>query len=127
MKHSRLLMFVPLILLAFGCNEYSNEFAGTEPDNTINNERDVDGVKPTPIDQSNEQADIDLVAKIRSEVFDVENMSVNGQNVKIITSRGKVILRGPVASTEEKETIERIAVAAAGPGNVTNELEIDNE
>jgi hyperosmotically inducible protein len=45
-------------------------------------------------------------------------------NVKIISQDGKVTLRGPVRSEDEKSNIEAKAVAVAGQGNVTNLLEI---
>lgn len=122
------LLGLPLILLALGCDNIASDRGGRlEPDNTSINERDAEGHTTTPFDQSNDQRDIDLVAKIRSEVVAVDNMSVSGKNVKIITNQGKVMLRGPVASAAEKESIERIAIAAAGEGNVTNKLEVDKD
>jgi osmotically-inducible protein OsmY len=51
-------------------------------------------------------------------------MSVNAQNVKIITVDGKVTLRGPVASSEEKRRIGEIAGQIARSENVDNQLEV---
>ena len=51
-------------------------------------------------------------------------MSVNAQNVKIITQSGKVTLRGPVKTEEEKAQIAKMAEEVAGPGNVDNQLEV---
>ena len=96
----------------------------TPPDNTAVNERDADGDKKTPLDQNQNQADIDLVAKIRQKVLDVKDLSVNGRNAKIIVENGKVTLRGPVDSENERTTIEQIARDAAGEDNVTSELEV---
>lgn len=93
-------------------------------DNTAINERDEDGHTATPADQSNDQADIDLTANIRSSVLEIDDLSVNGRNVKIISNDGNVILRGPVATTAEKERIGEVAVKIAGEGHVTNELEV---
>jgi osmotically-inducible protein OsmY len=45
--------------------------------------------------------------------------------VKIITQDGKVTLRGPVASPEEKKRIEEMASQVAGAGNVQTELEVE--
>ena len=39
----------------------------------------------------------------------VDGMSVNARNAKIITADGKVTLRGPVESQQERDTIARIA------------------
>jgi osmotically-inducible protein OsmY len=52
-------------------------------------------------------------------------MSTDAHNVKIITQNGKVTLRGPVKSEDEKRQIEEIAVRFAGDGNVVNEIEVE--
>jgi hyperosmotically inducible periplasmic protein len=100
---------------------------GTEPTNTGVNVRDTDRVTRNPklpIDQNENQADIDITAKIRQRVLDTDGMSVNARNSKIITSDGKVTLRGPVESDMERDTIGRIAQEVAGAGNVENQLEV---
>jgi osmotically-inducible protein OsmY len=94
------------------------------PDNTGVNERDVERNTITPLDQGNNQADLDTTAKIRTQVLEAEGMSVNARNCKIVTLNGKVTLRGPVASAAERDEIERIAVAVAGAGKVDNQLEV---
>lgn len=116
---------IPLFLLAIGCRNAMNDRMGAAPNNTEINERDADGSTATSFDQSNDQADIDLVAKIRNEIVNLDDISVSGRNIKIVTNYGKVILRGPVATMAEKEKIEQIALSAAGEGNVTNELEVN--
>jgi len=94
------------------------------PDNTGVNERDRDNKTVLPTDQGNNQADVDRTAEIRREVLKIENLSVNGRNVKIITNNGKVMLRGPVASDSELKAIEDVANRIAGKDNVTNALEV---
>ena len=54
-------------------------------------------------------------------------MSVNAQNVKIITQAGQLTLRGPVKTAAEKTRIEEIARAVAGENNVDNQLEVNAE
>ena len=66
----------------------------------------------------------EMAPKIRREVLNVKDLSVEARNAKIITADGKVTLRGPVKSPEERDTIDRIARAAAGEGNVDNQLEV---
>jgi hyperosmotically inducible periplasmic protein len=95
-----------------------------DPDNTGVNVRDRDSSAKTPFDQNENKADIATTAEIRQRVVDTE-MSVNAQNVKIITHNGKVTLRGPVQAEAEKQQIEAIAVAIAGQGNVDNQLEVN--
>ena len=97
--------------------------AVVKPDNTEVNVRDRSDAAKTPIDQNENQNDIDITANIRKRVVDTK-MSVNAQNVKIITQDGKVTLRGPVKSEEEKMQIDKIAHEVAGPANVDNQLEV---
>lgn len=92
--------------------------------NTSVNSRDADNRTVTPFDQSNNQSDIDLVARIRKQVLEIDDLSVNGRNIKIITNDGKVVLRGPVTTEEERSSIIRVANEIAGEANVTSELEV---
>ena len=87
------------------------------------NVRDRSDAVKTPIDQNENRKDIDITANIRKRVVDTK-MSVNAQNVKIITQDGKVTLRGPVKSDEEKAQIEKTAHEVAGAANVDNQLEV---
>jgi len=96
----------------------------TPPDNTAVNQRDAAPQAKTPIDQNENQTDINLTAKIRQQVLEVKDLSIDARNAKIITADGKVTLRGPVKSAEERETLERIARDVAGEGNVDNQLEV---
>ncbi|MBC7852755.1 MAG: BON domain-containing protein [Pirellulaceae bacterium] len=95
-----------------------------EPDNSAVNERDRESSVKTPIDQNENQRDINITAEIRKGVVAHDGMSINGRNVKIITADGKVTLRGPVNSADEKTTIENIANNVAGKENVTNQIEV---
>jgi osmotically-inducible protein OsmY len=69
---------------------------------------------------------VKYTAEIRSRITGDSSMSVNARNVKIVTSQGKVTLRGPVDSAAEKDAIERIARDVAGEGNVDNQIEVVN-
>ena len=53
-----------------------------------------------------------------------KSLSTYAHNVKIITQDGKVTLKGPVRSQDEKTNVEAKAAAIAGDGNVTSEIEI---
>jgi hyperosmotically inducible periplasmic protein len=112
------------MVAAVGCDKMQRgDPATTAKDNTAVNERDRSNEVKTPIDQNENQMDIDLTASIRNRVVDTK-LSVNAQNVKIITQDGKVTLRGPVKSEEEKQQIEQIASDVAGVGNVDSQIEI---
>lgn len=96
----------------------------TASHNTAINKRDVEANTKTPTDQNENQADLNVTAKIRQQVLDVKDLSVDARNAKIITADGKVTLRGPVRSTDERDTLARIARNVAGDGNVDNQLEV---
>jgi hyperosmotically inducible protein len=91
------------------------------PDNTKQNK---DQSNPTADDQKMNPADRAITQKIRKALHDDSALSVYAHNIKIITQDGKVTLRGPVRSEDEKASIEAKAVAVAGAGNVTNQLEV---
>lgn len=65
--------------------------------------------------------------KIRKDVVSDKSFSTYAHNVKIIADHGKVTLRGPVRTEDERRSIEAKAVAAAGDGNVTNEITIKGD
>jgi len=96
----------------------------TDTDNTRRNVRDRDDRTLTPIAQGDSKADVDTAAQIRKEISDGKNMSVNARNVKIITNKGHVTLRGPVNTAEEKRLIGEIANRIARSENVDNQLEV---
>jgi hyperosmotically inducible protein len=94
------------------------------PDNTAVNRRDAEANTKTPLDQKENQTDINLAAEIRQRVLDVKDLSINARNAKLIAADGKVTLRGPVNSDSERATLEKIARDVAGEKNVENQLEV---
>jgi hyperosmotically inducible periplasmic protein len=96
----------------------------TAPDNTGRNVRDRGGDTVTPVDQSNNKADLNLTQQIRKAVMADKSLSTNAKNIKIITANGAVTLRGPVNTPQEKATIEAKAQSIAGANNVDSQLEI---
>ncbi len=107
--------------MACGDKADANE---AKPDNTKTNERDRDPTAKTPLDQNENKGDIDITASIRKAVMDEDDLSINAKNCKIITADGVVTLRGPVASEEEKTTIEGLAKGVDGVKSVDNQLEV---
>lgn len=93
----------------------------TPPDNTKQNK---DQTSPTADQQKMNPADRTLTQKIRKAIHQDSSLSTYAHNIKIIAQDGKVTLRGPVRSEDEKTSIEAKAVAVAGQGNVTNQLEV---
>lgn len=147
----RIFLLAPIYLAAIGCNDATTSRTdpatdrnvtvtvekpvlpndqtdknAARPDrtNTGVNVRDRDDATKTPLDQNENKVDIKITADIRSRVVDTE-MSVDAQNVKIITQDGKVTLRGPVHTAAEKAKVEQIAMDVAGKDNVLSQLEIN--
>jgi osmotically-inducible protein OsmY len=65
-----------------------------------------------------------LTQKIRKAIHHDKSLSTYGRNIKILTQDGKVTLRGPVQSEEEKGNLEAKAVGVAGKENVSNQLAV---
>ena len=93
----------------------------TAPDNTKNNK---DQTNPTADQQKMNPSDRAITQKIRKAVIEDKSLSTYAHNIKIITQDGKVTLRGPVRSEDEKRNLQAKAVAVAGKENVTNQLEV---
>ena len=123
-----LVILVAALTWVVGCDRdaATDHSRPAQPDNTGVNERDRDSDAITPGAQGQSERDVELSAEIRKRVTDTE-LSVNAQNSKIITQDGKVTLRGPVKTQEEKDTIGRIASDVAGANNVDNQLEVESE
>jgi len=132
----RYLFFVLLAVGITGCSDAKRSNPNTsqndgrtgvarDQDNTAVNERDRGAAAKTPIDQKENKADIDITANIRKRVVDTK-MSINAQNVKIITQDGQVTLRGPVKTADEKRRIEDIAHDVAGVDKVNSQLEVES-
>ena len=98
-----------------------------DADNTGKNVRDRGDDTLTPMDQGGSEADRELTAQIRKAIVGDDEMSVQAQNVKIITIDGVVTLRGPVESAAEKATIAAKAKQVPGVKHVDDQLEIDAE
>lgn len=93
-------------------------------DNTRLNVRDRQQENLTPFDQGSGETDVDLTRQIRREILNQKNLSVNARNVKVITVNGRVTLRGPVNSEEEKRVLAEIASRVASREHVDNQLEV---
>jgi len=147
------ILLVMLCGLAIGCNESNPPASTAKPNqssttvtanrpvtparpevssepadrtNTGVNVRDRDSTAKTPLDQNENKTDINITANIRKRVVDAK-LSTKASNVKIITQDGKVTLRGPVKTEQEKQQIGEIALAVAGNDKVDNQLEVATE
>jgi hyperosmotically inducible protein len=93
-------------------------------DNTKTNQRDRDKAAPTADQQKVNPSDREITRNIRASIHKDKTLSTYAHNVKIITQGGKVTLKGPVRSDDEKSKIAAKAIAVAGDGNVDNQLDV---
>ncbi|HLZ91847.1 MAG TPA: BON domain-containing protein [Candidatus Acidoferrum sp.] len=96
----------------------------TPPDNTKTNKRDREQNARTADQQKMNPSDREITKKIRMAIHEDKVLSTYAHNIKIITQDGKVTLKGPVRSEEEKNNVGAKAAAVAGDGNVTNQIDV---
>jgi hyperosmotically inducible protein len=94
------------------------------PDNTKVNERDRNASEPTADQGKNNNSDRETMRKIRRAILNDKSLSTYAHNIKIISQHGKVTLKGPVHTEDEKKSIEAKATEIAGDGNVTNQITV---
>ena len=99
----------------------------TAADNTKRNASEQNKDTDTAEKQSNSKDDLALTQKIRQAVMKDGSLSMNAKNVKIIAQDGKITLKGPVDSQQEKDTIGSAAGEIAGKDKVDNQLEVKAE
>ena len=99
----------------------------TEADNTKRNSSEQNKNTDTAEKQSNSKDDLALTQKVRQAVMKDGSLSMNAKNVKIIAQDGKITLKGPVDSQQEKDTIATQAGDIAGKDKVDNQLEVKAE
>jgi len=105
-------------------NAFAQQDKPTAPDNTKVNERDRNKAASTADRAKDNPNDRDIMQKIRKSIVDDKSLSTYAHNVKIVSEHGKVTLKGPVRSEEEKKSVEQKATEVAGAGNVTDEMTV---
>ena len=96
-------------------------------DNTEVNTRDRNANERTADQAKNNVSDRDIMQKIRQAVMADKSLSTYGHNVKIISENGKVTLKGPVHSDDERKSIVSKAVDVAGKDSVTDQLSVKSK
>ncbi len=97
------------------------------PDNTKVNKRDRNASQATADQGKNNNSDRETMRKVRRAVMDDKSLSTYAHNVKIISQHGKVTLKGPVQTEDEKKSIEAKATEIAGDGNVINQITVKGD
>jgi len=103
---------------------FAQEKQAPASDNTKVNKRDRNTAQPTADRAKDNVNDRDIMQKIRKSIMDDKSLSTYAHNVKIVSQNGKVTLKGPVRSADEKKTIEQKATEVAGAGNVTDMMTV---
>jgi len=118
--------FIPLIALAGSLSLLPAQETGKSPDadNTRVNRADRAAGQPTADQAKNNRSDRDVMKQIREDIVRDKSLSTYAHNVKVIAEHGKVTLKGPVQSDDERRTIEAKAAAVAGADNVTNQITV---
>lgn len=98
--------------------------AYAQADNTKKNKRDRTDHALTADQQGQSENDLELTRKIRKSLTGDSSLSTYAKNIKIISREGKVLLRGPVNTAEEKTKVENFAATIAGAAKVTSEIEV---
>ena len=121
-----LTLLVALLLIALGtlAAPKATAFAYQQADNTKMNKGNADKDATTADQQKMNPNDRAITQKIRAEIMKDKSLSTYAHNVKVITQEGKVTLKGPVRTQEEKTAIEAKATTIAGDGNVTSQIEV---
>ena len=116
---------ITIVLLGTGEKAaYAAAIPQQAADNTGVNKGDQNSSAPTADQAKNDAADRMLMKHIRRDIVKDKSLSTYGHNVKIIAEHGKVTLRGPVHSDDEKKAIEEHANKYAGSTNVVDELTV---
>ena len=128
LRNSRniLTVFGSALLMAVGLSAVppAGAFGFQQADNTKMNKGDASKDATTADQQKMNSTDRTMTQKIRAEIMKDKSLSTYAHNVKIITQDGKVTLKGPVRTQEEKAAVESKATTIAGDGNVTSQIDI---
>ena len=82
---------------------------------------------PTASGQSNAKADVDHLAEIRKAIVDDDGLSLAAKNVTVLTSSGRVTLRGTVSTDKERLRIEELAKRSSATRSVDNLIEVETK
>ncbi|HWD99671.1 MAG TPA: BON domain-containing protein [Bryobacteraceae bacterium] len=114
-------------LWAVPASAVAQNAANPAADNTATNSRDRAKSEPTADQAKNNTSDRELMRKIRRAVVADKSLSTYAHNVKIVAQNGKVTLKGPVHTEDEKKTIDSKATEIAGAGNVDSQITVKGD
>ncbi|MBC7538466.1 MAG: BON domain-containing protein [Bacteriovorax sp.] len=68
------------------------------------------------------RSDVEVTRLLRKRIMADDQLSTNAHNIKIITLKNSIILKGPVANLEEKTKIENFARSMNATKKIDNQL-----
>lgn len=116
-----------LLLLALCVPAWSQDTSANPQvrgDNTKVNQRDQKAEEPTADQQKENSSDRELTKEIRKTLVGDKSLSTYAHNIKVVAENGKVTLKGPVRSQEEKATVLSKAAQVAGRDNINDEITV---
>jgi osmotically-inducible protein OsmY len=113
-----------LILLVPSWGQQQPTDTAPAGDNTKMNQRDRQPNEPTADQQKENSSDREMAKKIRQSFVHDKSLSTYAHNVKVIAEGGKITLKGPVRSEEEKSALAAKAAEVAGASNIDNQLNV---
>lgn len=120
------LIFLAILSFSlFACERSDNTSSSyTDADNTGRNIRDRNSDAVLPTNQSENDEDRAITQRIRQAIMADDTLTNDAKNIKVITIKRVVTLRGPVNTAEEKENITKKANQTKGVAEVDNQLEV---
>lgn len=127
-KHKTLHWHLAVLLLLAGFVPAWSQDTSVNPqsrgDNSKINQRDQNAAEPTADQQKENRSDRELTKEIRKSLIDDKSLSTYAHNIKVIAQNGKVTLKGPVRSEEEKAAVLSKAAQVAGQANINDDITV---
>jgi hyperosmotically inducible protein len=117
----KLVLLLPLLFVS---GSILAQDTAQRPDNSGVNKEDRSASQPTADQAKNNRSDREIMQNIRKSIVEDKSLSGYAHNVKVISQHGRVTLKGPVRSEEERSAVEGKARDVAGAGNVDNQLTV---
>jgi len=113
-----------LLSLNFVLPSFPSLADAPKADNTAQNRGATRQDATTAEKQKNDKSDVSVLAELRKSIMAQQDLSMDAKNVKILYSKGRVTLRGPVDSADEKTKVEELAKGCGGVTSVKSMLSI---
>lgn len=102
--------------------------AGTDADNSANNQTDRDSSAVTPEKQSNAESDVSVTRAIRRAFVKDSSLSIYAHNLRIITTTEHVVyLRGAVGSNDDVAKIVSLAQQNSNGYPIKNRISVSSK